>query len=127
MHPHFDTGGWHAQQSHYVEAIDYLINHEYRTSDFDVAVFSDDIEFVAASLSEYGLDRVTGTVRFMRGNSHYKSIFDSYLMSLCPIIVGSVGSFAATTSLLADPPSTFIRARPESTEVVWRRSDAAEL
>ena len=34
-------------------------------------------------------------------------------MSLCPIIVGSVGFFAATTSLLADPPSVFIRALPE--------------
>ena len=31
-------------------------------------------------------------------------------MSQCPVIVGSVGCSAATTSLLADPPSVFIRA-----------------
>ena len=86
-----------------------------------MAVFSDDLEFVEAHLSDYGLDRVTGEVRFIRGNHHFKSIFDSYLMSLCPVIVGSVGSFAATTSLLADPPSLFIRARPEAVRVEWRR------
>jgi hypothetical protein len=120
MHPHFDTGGWHSQQSHYIEAIGF-IESELGTSDFNVAVFSDDLEFVEAHVSDYGLDRVTGEVRFMRGNNHFKSIFDSYLMSLCPIIVGSVGSFAATTSLLADPPSVFIRARPEAVRVEWRR------
>ena len=86
-----------------------------------MAVFSDDLDFVAAHVSDYGLDRVTGEVRFIRGNTHFKSIFDSYLMSLCPVIVGSIGSFAATTSLLADPPSVFIRARPEGVHVEWRR------
>ena len=121
MHPHFDTGGWHSQRSHYIKAISYLIETEFATSDFNVAVFSDDLEFVEAHLSEYGLDRVTGAVRFIQGNRHYKSIFDSYLMSLCPIIVGSVGFFAATTSLLANPPSVFIRARPEAVRVEWRR------
>jgi hypothetical protein len=121
VHPHFDTGGWHSQQNHYIEAIGYLIESELGRSDFNVAVFSDDLEFVEAHLSEYGLDQVTGAVRFIRGNSHYKSIFDSYLMSLCPIIIGSVGSFAATTSLLADPPSVFIRARPNAVRVEWRR------
>ena len=121
LHPHFDTGGWHSQQSHYIEAMDFLIGSELGTSDFDVAVFSDDLEFVEAHLSDYGLDRVTGEVRFIRGNHHFKSIFDSYLMSLCPVIVGSVGSFAATTSLLAEPPSLFIRARPEAVRVEWRR------
>ena len=121
LHPHFDTGGWHSQQSHYIEAIGFLIESELRTSDFNVAVFSDDLEFVEAHVSDYGLDRVTGEVRFIRGNNHFKSIFDSYLMSLCPVIVGSVGSFAATTSLLADPPSVFIRARPGGVHVEWRR------
>ena len=121
LHPHFDTDGWHSQQSHYVEAIDYLTDSEFMTNNFNVAVFSDDLEFVEAHRSDYGLDRVTGAVRFIRGNRHYKSIFDSYLMSLCPVVVGSVGSFAATTSLLADPPSIFIRARPEGVHVQWRR------
>jgi hypothetical protein len=121
LHPHFDTGGWHSQQSHYIEAIDFLIESELGTSDFNVAVFSDDLEFVEAHLSDFGLDRVAGEVRFIRGNNHFKSIFDSYLMSLCPVIVGSVGSFAATTSLLTDPPNVFIRARPEAVRVEWRR------
>jgi hypothetical protein len=121
LHPHFDTGGWHSQQSHYIEAIGFLIESELGTNDFNVAVFSDDLEFVAAHLSNYGLDQVTGEVRFIRGNTHFKSIFDSYLMSLCPVIVGSVGSFAATTSLLGDPPGVFIRARPEAVRVEWRR------
>jgi hypothetical protein len=120
-HPSFDTGGWHSRQSQYIEAIRFLIECELGTSDFNVAVFSDDLEFVEAHLSDYGLDRVTGEVRFIRGNNHFKSIFDSYLMSLCQVIVGSVGSFAATTSLLADPPSVFIRARPEAVRVEWRR------
>jgi hypothetical protein len=121
LHPHFDTGGWHSQQSHYIEAIGFLIESELGTNDFNVAVFSDDLEFVAAHLSDYGLDQVTGEVRFIRGNTHFKSIFDSYLMSLCPVIVGSVGSFAATTSLLGDPPGVFIRTRPEAVRVEWRR------
>jgi hypothetical protein len=121
LHPHFDTGGWHSQQSHYIEAIGFLIESELGTNDFNVAVFSYDLEFVAAHLSNYGLDQVTGEVRFIRGNTHFKSIFDSYLMSLCPVIVGSVGSFAATTSLLGDPPGVFIRARPEAVRVEWRR------
>ena len=106
LHPHFDARRLALQQSHYVEAIGFLIESELGTSDFNVAVFSDDLEFVEAHLSDYGLDRVTGAVRFIRGNSHFKSIFDSYLMSLCPVIVGSVGSFAATTSLLADHPAS---------------------
>jgi hypothetical protein len=121
MNPHFDTEGWHSQQSHYIEAIGYLIESELKTSDFNVAVFSDDVEFVETHRSDYGLDLVKGEVRFIRGNRHYKSIFDSYLMSLCPVIVGSVGFFAATTSLLADPPSVFIRARPGAVDVEWRR------
>ena len=33
----------------------------------NVAVFSDDPEFVEAHVSDYGLDRVTGRVRFIRG------------------------------------------------------------
>ena len=121
MQPHFDRGGWYSLQSHYIEAISYLVETEFKTSDFNVAVFSDDLDFVEAHLADYGLDQVTGQVRFIRGNNHYKSIFDSYLMSLCPVIVGSVGFFAATTSLLADPPSVFIRARPEAVRVEWRR------
>jgi hypothetical protein len=119
--PHADRAGWHAQWSHYIQAVDYLIETELKTSDFDVAVFSDDLDFVEAHISDYGLDRVSGEVRFIRSNNHFKSIFDSYLMSLCPLIVGSVGHFAATTSLLADPPSVFIRARPEAVRVEWRR------
>jgi hypothetical protein len=119
--PRANPGGWHARQSHYTQAVDYLIETEIKTSDFDVAVFSDDLDFVEAHLSDYGLDRVTGEVRFIRGNNHFKSIFDSYLMSLCPLIIGSVGHFASTTSLLADPPSVFIRARPEAVQVEWRR------
>jgi hypothetical protein len=121
LHPHFDKDGWYSQQSHYVEAIRFLIDSELATSDFNVAVFSDDLEFVEAHASDYGLDRVTGEVRFIRGNNHFRSIFDSYLMSLCPVIVGSVGFFAATTSLLADPPSVFIRTQPEAVHVAWRR------
>ena len=121
LHPHFDTGSWHARQDHYIEAIDYLIDTEFGTTDFNVAVFSDDLNFVEAQLSGYGLDRISGQVRFIRGNRHYNSIFDAYLMSLCPFIVGSVGKFAATTSLLADPPSVFIRARPGTMSVEWRR------
>ena len=101
--------------------IDYLIESELGTTDFNVAVFSDDLDFVESHVSDYGLDRVTGTVRFMRGNNHFKSIFDSYLMSLCPVIVGSVGAFAAGASLLADPPSVFIRSRPWGITVDWRR------
>jgi hypothetical protein len=112
---------WHSQQSLYVEAIRFLIDSELGTSDFNVAVFSDDLEFVVAHGSDYGLDQVTGQVRFIRGNTHFKSIFDSYLMSLCPVIVGSVGFFAATTSLLADPPSAFIRIRPGAVHIEWRR------
>ncbi len=121
LHPHFDTAGWHSQQDHYIKAIEYLIESEFGTSEFNVAVFSDDLDFVEARLSNYGLDRVNGQIRFIRGNSHFRSIFDSYLMSLCPIIVGSVGFFAATTSLLADPPSVFIRALPDAVRVEWRR------
>ena len=121
LNPHFDTGGWHSKQSHYIEAISFLIESELGTNDFNVAVFSDDLEFVEAHVSDYGLDRVTGEVRLIRGNNHFKSIFDSYLMSLCPVIVGSVGSFAATTSLLADPPGVFIRTRPGAVHLEWRR------
>ena len=121
LRSHFDTDGWHAQQQHYIDSIDYLIESEFGTSDFNVAVFSDDMEFVDTHMADYGLDRVTGDIRFIRGNNHFKSIFDSYLMALCPVIVGSVGFFAATTSLLADPPSVFIRARPEGLRLEWRR------
>jgi hypothetical protein len=117
----FDPGGRRSRTDLYRDAINHLIESEFGTSDFKVAVFSDDLGFVEAHASDYGLDRITGGVRFVRGNSHHKSIFDSYLMSLCPVIVGSVGSFAATTSLLADPPSVFIRARPEGVSVEWRR------
>lgn len=118
---HFDTDGWHSGYRHYADAIAHVIDAEFGTSDINVAVFSDDLDFVEANEAAYGLDRVTGVVRYIRGNSHYKSIFDSYLMSLCPVIVGSVGFFAATTSLLADPPTVFIRARPEGVRVEWRR------
>ena len=118
---HYDPSGWHAERSQYIEAVAYLIKTEFKTSDFNVAVFSDDLDFVEEHRSDYGLDRVSGTVRFIRGNNHFKSIFDSYLMSLCPLIVGSVGNFASTTSLLADPPSVYMRAQPEGVKVEWRR------
>lgn len=121
LHPHFDTGGWHAGRTHYAAAIDYLIATELGTSAFDVAVFSDDLDFVRTHVTDYGLDRVTGQVRFIGGNHHFDAVYDSYLMSLCPVIVGSVGFFAATTSLISDPPSVFIRARPEGVKVEWRR------
>jgi hypothetical protein len=112
---------WHSRQSHYADAIEFVVSSELGTSDIDVAVFSDDLEFVDAHRSHYGLDRVTGEVRFIRGNTHFNSIFDSYLMSLCPVIVGSVGHFASTTSLLADPPSVFVRATPDGVKLLWRR------
>ncbi len=121
LNKHFDKSSWHAQQDHYIRAIEFLISSELGTSRFNLAVFSDDLRFVESHASDYGIDLVSGHIRFVRGNGHYKSIFDSYLMSLCPVIVGSVGSFAATTSLLADPPSIFIRARPGDVRVQWRR------
>ena len=115
------SGGWHSRQSDYTDAIDFLVETELGTRDVNLAVFSDDLEFVEAHAADYGLDRVTGQVSFVRGNRHYSSVFDSYLMALCPVIVGSVGFFAATTSLLADPPSTFVRARTQGVRVEWRR------
>ena len=69
LHPHFDTAGWHSQQDHYIKAIEYLIESEFGTSEFNVAVFSDDLDFVEARLSNYGLDRVNGQIRFIRGNT----------------------------------------------------------
>lgn len=118
---HFDTDGWHSAQEHYIQAIDHVIQTELGRSDFDVAIFSDDLDFVARHRDDYGLDRVTGTVRFIEGNQHFDSIYDSYLMALCPVIVGSVGHFAATTSLLAPSPSTYLIARPGGVRVGWRR------
>lgn len=110
MNDHFAFHGWSFEQSHYIEAIDNLIKEE-GTDGINLAIFSDDLEFVAEHASDYGLDRVTGDVTFVEGNQHYDSIFDSYLMSLCPVIIGSVGFFSATTALLADPACTFIRAQ----------------
>ena len=49
--PHFDIDGWYAQQNHYIDAISYLIETELKTSDFNVAIFSDDLDFVEAHLS----------------------------------------------------------------------------
>lgn len=118
---HFDTSGWHAAHDHYVAAIRFLVDSELGTSEFDIAVFSDDLDFVERNAASYGLDLVGGQVRFVGGNDHFDSIYDSYLMSLCPVIVGSVGFFAATTSLLADPPSVFVRAQPGGVRVAWRR------
>lgn len=126
LESHFDQDGWFAQQQHYVDAIRHLIDDELGTADFDIAVFSDDLAFVEANADRYGLDLVTGTVRYVRGNQNYGSIVDSYLMSLCPVIVGSVGFFAATTALLADPPNTFVWARPGRVAVAWRRGGGGE-
>ena len=119
--PRSNADGWHGQQSYYIKAVQHLIDTELGTSNFDVAIFSDDLAFVEAHATDYGLNRITGNVHFIRSNNHYNSIFDSYLMSLCPLIVGSVGHFASTTSLLAEPPSTFIRASPTDVHVEWRR------
>jgi hypothetical protein len=48
--------GWRSiagtQQSLYIEAIGFLIESELGTSDFNVAVFSDDLEFVEAHVSD---------------------------------------------------------------------------
>jgi hypothetical protein len=121
LKPRADTGGWHSAQDHYVRAIEYLTDSEFAGRPFNIAVFSDDLDFVEGHKEDYGLDRVTGDVLWVRGNRHFDSIFDSYLMALCPVIVGSVGYFAATTSLLAEAPSVFIRARPGSVRVEWRR------
>lgn len=118
---HFDKTGFNSQQRQYVDVIKFLIESELKTTDFNVAVFSDDLDFVESHTADYGLDLVTGTVRYMRGNNHFDSIYDAYLMSKCHVVVGSVGAFAATSSLLADPPSVFIRSRPWGITVDWRR------
>lgn len=118
---HFDVDGWHGRQSHYARAIEHLVTEELGSRELNLAVFSDDLAFVAAHPREYGLDEVTGEVRLIEGNRHFDSIYDSYLMALCPVVVGSVGFFASSTSLLADPPSTFLRALPDGVRVEWRR------
>lgn len=120
--PHFDTDGWYGRQDHYIAAIEHVIAHEVGGADVDLAVFSDDLDFVEAHRADYGLDLIEGAVRFVRGNLNYRSVYDSYLMALCPVVIGSVGYFAATTSLLADAPSTFVRALPDGPVVEWRRT-----
>ncbi|WES66209.1 alpha-1,2-fucosyltransferase [Microbacter sp. GSS18] len=125
LHDHFDVDGWHGTSGHYATAIDTILREadEDGTSEsVNVAVFSDDLAHVANNTSEFGLDKISGDVVFVAGNSNYDSIWDSYLMSLCPVVIGSVGSFAATTSLLADAPSTFIRSTPGGVEVLWQRT-----
>jgi Glycosyl transferase family 11 len=112
---------WNLEQNDYVQAIAYLAESEFGSDDFNVAVFSDDLRFVEEHASDLGLDRLRGDILFVRGNSHSGAIFHSYPMSLCPVAVGSIGFFAGTTSLLADPPSVFIWVRPDGARVGRRR------
>jgi hypothetical protein len=109
------------EQNDYVQAIAYLSESEFGSDDFNVALFSDDLRFLEEDASDLGLDRVRGDILFVRGNSHFDAIFDSYPMSLCPVAVASIELFAATSSLLADPPSVFIRVRPGGARVGRRR------
>ena len=39
-------------------------------------------------------------------------------MALCPVIIGSLGGFAATTALLSRTPVTFVRATTEGPQVL---------
>ncbi|WP_349309100.1 hypothetical protein [Microbacterium sp. MM2322] len=116
----FDTEGWHSATDHYRAAMEAL-----RSGDFgdvhNVAVFSDDIQFVRDHAADYGLDLVRGEVLYVEGNRHFDSIYDSYLISRCEVVIGSVGFFSMMSALLADPLPTFVHARPNGVRTLWSR------
>lgn len=119
LHPSFDKDGWFSGTEHYREAMRRLVDGEFGVDVRNVAVFSDDISFVRAHPSAYGLDLPMGEVEFVEGNINFDSIFDSYLMSRCEAIVGSVGFFSLMSSLLAESAPAYIRAEPESIRRMW--------
>jgi hypothetical protein len=116
-----DLPSWHGETDHYRQAVEFVA----RSEKFDalrplnLVVFSDDAAFVRERHAELGLDFADGFVMVVDWNKHFRSVYDSYLMSLCPVIIGAVGGFAVTTALLAHTPNYFVRATPEGPELVW--------
>lgn len=120
LHAAFDRDGWHGGVSHYREAIENLRAGEYGDQIRNVAVFSDDLAFVREHAHEYGLDLLEGEVFYVEGNRHFDSIYDSYLISRCDVVIGSVGFFSLMSALLADPVPTFVTARPGNVTTLWQ-------
>ena len=72
LHPHFDTGAWHARarplhRGHRLP--DRHPSSGRRTSTWRSSPTTSTSS--RPSMSDYGLDRVSGQVRFIRGNRHY--------------------------------------------------------
>ena len=116
-----DLPGWHGETDHYRQAVEFVA----RSGKFDalrplnLVVFSDDPTFVRERHAELGLDFADGFVMVVDWNKHFRSVYDSYLMSLCPVIIGALGGFATTTALLARTPNYFVRAAPEGPQLIW--------
>jgi|GEM_PF-1387816 len=112
---------WHSDTQHYRDALEFVRNHHLLgTADpLNVAVFSDDPEFVRQNLAEYGLDRVDGSLTFVDWNRYFDSPFDALLVSKCAVVIASVGGFAATAALLSRLDNHLVRARPHGAQLVW--------
>ena len=117
-----DRPGWHAETDHYRQAVEFVARSEKFKAlrPLNLVVFSDDPAFVRERHVELGLDFADGFVMVVDWNTHFQSVYDSYLMSLCRVIIGAVGGFAATTALLARTPTYFVRAAPEGPRLVWQ-------
>ena len=117
-----DRPGWHAETDHYRQAVEFVARSEKFKAlrPLNLVVFSDDPAFVRERHVELGLDFADGFVMVVDWNKHFRSVYDSYLMSLCRVIIGAVGGFAATTALLARTPTYFVRAAPEGPRLVWQ-------
>jgi len=112
--------GWHGDTAQYRQALEFVAHAGQFAAvrPLRLAVFSDDADFVRSNPGDFGLD-LAHDVLIVDWNRHFESVWDAYLMSLCPVVVGSVGGFAATAALLASEPNTYVRALPEGPVVVW--------
>jgi hypothetical protein len=64
-------------------------------------VFSDDLDYCRAHLTELGLDLAGADITFVEGNNHFASVDDFQLMSLGKVVVCGKSGFSACAAMIS--------------------------
>jgi len=85
-------------------------------------VFSDDMGWVKNNREELGLHLAKNEITFVDWNHHFNSFRDMHLMSLCKVVIKSIGGFALTAGIMSRTVDYIIDANDKKVETIFSRS-----
>jgi hypothetical protein len=84
-------------------------------------VFSDDMEWVITNAEKLGLGLAGDNITYVDWNHHFDSFRDMHLISMCRVIIRSIGLFAFSAGLMSKTVDYIIFVNDTNVWIQWQR------